>query len=200
MPKHAFPPVACQKRSLWKVQLCSASSHCLSCVGSIRTILIHSEKRLLRYYWKDQIYQSVWILLHLPLLQIDLPLLKSETRSLCSCVWPPPTHFPEFWLEKPMSASSAEAGLPKNAFSSLEHLWFKFCQNHSRNRCQISFMAPAVNPALFSRPNHLRWGQIGRQPPIKAFRLIWSWCGVLRGRKLTHLRLKQVRRLSSINT
>ena len=59
---------------------------------------------------------------------------------------------------------------------------------------------PPVNPALFSRPNHLRWGQIGRQPPIKAFRLIWSWCGVLRGRKLTHLRLKQVRRLSSINT
>ena len=96
----------------------------------------------------------------------------------CSCVSPPPTHFPEFWLEKPMSASSAEAGLPKNAFSSLEHLWFKFCQNHSRNRCQISFMAPAVNPALFSRPNHLRWGQIGRQPPIKAFRLIWSWCGL----------------------
>ena len=58
-------------------------------------------------------------------------------------------------------------------------------------------MAPAVNPTLFSRPNHLRWGQIGRQPPIKTFRLIWSWYGVLRGRKLTHLRLKQVRRLSS---
>ena len=67
----------------------------------------------------------------------------------CRCVSPPPTHFPEFWLEKPMSASSAEAGLPKIAFSSLEHLWFKFCQNHSRNRCQISFMAPCQSCAFF---------------------------------------------------
>ena len=192
-----FRPKRAKNAPCKKSNYVQASSHCLSCVGSIRTILIHSEKRLLRYYWKDQIYQSVWILLHLPLLQIDLPLLKSETPvQLCLAASHP---LPRVLTGKTIECEFSRGWSAQKCIFLIGTL-FKFCQKHSRNRCQISFMAPAINPALFSRPNHLRWGQIGRQPPIKAFRLIWSWCGVLRGRKLTHLRLKQVRRLSSINT